>query len=107
LALTGLTARAGAGGTVEFTDASGTVRAIVPHGSMTDANIDPHSGNGAHSDGVSYSLTTLAGRPAIRMRLDRSWLDAPGRVFPVTVDPSVSSFNSTGTTYVESPFNND
>lgn len=107
LALTGLTARAGPHGTLEFTDAAGRVRAVVPHGSMTDSNINPRSGNGAYSSGVSYSLTTLAGRPAIRMRLDRSWLDAPGRVFPVTVDPSVSSFNSTGTTYVESPFNND
>ena len=28
------------------------------------------------------------------MTLDTAWLDAPSRVFPVTVDPSVQSFNS-------------
>jgi RHS repeat-associated protein len=107
LELQGLAARTGTSGTIEFTDAAGRVRAFVPHGFMTDSNINPHSGDGAYSQGVTYSLITLAGRPAIRMTLDSAWLDSARRVFPVTVDPSVSSFNSTGTTYVMSPYTND
>jgi RHS repeat-associated protein len=100
LGLAGLTARTGAGGSIAFTNASGQVVATMPHGLMTDANISPASGDGAQSDGVTYTLTTAAGGPAIEMRLDATWLDAPGRVFPVTVDPSVASYNA-GTTYVE------
>jgi large repetitive protein len=107
LRLVGLRAAAGVGGAIEFTDAAGKVRAVIPHGFMTDSNIDPHSGNGVYSSGVSYSLTSLNGQPAVRMTLDISWLHAAARVFPVTVDPSVSAFNSGGTTYVMSPFTND
>ena len=81
--------------------------ASVPHGFMTDSNINPHSGDGATSTGVSYALTTAGGRPAIRMTLDTAWLDARSRVFPVTVDPSVGSYNSNGTTYVESTGSGD
>ena len=102
LNLTGLTARMGAGGIVEFTDQSGTVRAYVPQGFMTDSNINPHSGDGALSSGVAYAVTTVNGHPAIRMTLDTSWLDSKDRVYPVTVDPSVDAVNSNGTTYVQS-----
>jgi RHS repeat-associated protein len=107
LNLTGLTARMGPGGIVEFTDPAGTVRAYVPQGFMTDSNINPHSGDGALSSGVSYVLTTVNGRPAIRMTLDTSWLDSKDRVYPVTVDPSVNAVNSNGTTYVQSGENAD
>ena len=91
------------GGPVEFTSSSGKVVAVVEPGYMTDSDIDPHSGNGAYSAGVTYTLVKADGRPAIKMTLDSAWLDASARVFPVTVDPSVSDVNSNGTTYVESP----
>jgi RHS repeat-associated protein len=107
LRLNGLTARTGPGGIIEFTNAAGQVAAFMPHGLMTDSNIDPRSGNGAMSTGVSYTLITAGGQPAIRVSLDQAWLDAPSRVFPVTVDPSVESVNSNGTTYVLSPSDND
>jgi RHS repeat-associated protein len=103
LRLEGLTAITGPGGIIEFADAAGKVAAYMPHGLMTDSNIDPRSGNGATSTSVSYALITAGGRPAIQMTLDKAWLDSPARVFPVTVDPSVGSYNSGGTTYVESP----
>ena len=41
------------------------------------------------------------------MTLDSAWLHSAARKFPVIVDPSVSSVNSGGTTYVESPYTND
>jgi RHS repeat-associated protein len=103
LRLNGLSARTGPGGIIEFTDSGSKIMAVMPSGLMTDSKIDPRSGTGAVSTGVSYTLTTADGQPAIRMTLDAAWLDAPSRVFPVTVDPSVSSYNSGGTTYVESP----
>jgi YD repeat-containing protein len=103
LHLTGLTARLGPGGSVEFTDASGRALAYVPHGFMTDSNIDPHSGDGATSYGVTYSVATVGGQQAITMRLNTTWLHSKERVYPVTVDPSVMAVNADGTTYVQSP----
>jgi len=103
LRLDGLTARGGSGGVIDFTDAAGKVVAFMPHGLMTDSKIDPRSGTGATSTGVSYALVAADGGLAIRMSLDAAWLDSPSRVFPVTVDPSVASYNSGGTTYAESP----
>jgi RHS repeat-associated protein len=103
LRLDGLTARTGPGGIIEFADAAGKTVAFVAQGLMTDSNINPQSGDGATSAAVSYTLTTAGGQPAIRMSLDAAWLDASARVYPVTVDPSVNSYNSDGTTYVQSP----
>jgi hypothetical protein len=102
LDLAGLHTVTGPGGVIEFARPSGTVVAEVPHGFMADSNISARSGDGAVSTGVSYSLTNVDGRPAIQMRLDAAWLHAKARVFPVTVDPSVSAVNSNGTTYVMS-----
>ncbi|HEX3925331.1 MAG TPA: DNRLRE domain-containing protein, partial [Streptosporangiaceae bacterium] len=95
------------GGPVEFTDGAGQVVAVVEPGYMTDSGIGPHSGDGAYSAGVTYTLVKQSGRSAIRMTLDTAWLDASARVFPVTVDPSVSDVNANGTTYVESPGSSD
>lgn len=107
LDLTGLHAQAGPGGDIQFADQSGKVLAHVPHGFMSDSNIDPHSGDGVTSYGVDYTLTTYQGRPAIRMTLDSGWLHSKDRVYPVTVDPSVSDINANGSTYVQYPFTND
>ena len=107
LHLTGLHAQLGPGGIVQFADAAAKVVAYVPPGLMTDSNIDPHSGDGAMSAGVSYSLATVGGQPAITMTLDTAWLDSAARVYPVTVDPSVTSVNANGTTYVQYPETGD
>lgn len=101
LHLTGLHAQVSTGGTIEFADASGKVLAYIPHGSMMDAKIDPHSGDGAMSDGVTYALITVNGGQAIKMTLDSAWLNDKARVFPVTVDPSVSSVTSNGSTFAQ------
>ncbi|MFD3537031.1 LamG-like jellyroll fold domain-containing protein [Streptomyces sp. NPDC058664] len=92
---TGLTPRIAADGDVEFTDAAGAVTATVPHAFMEDSRIDPRSGDAAQSRAVSYELTTVDGKPALRMTADRAWLAAPERVYPVTVDPTVTASNST------------
>ncbi len=107
LEMKGLKAEMGPGGLVEFADSAGKVLAYVPRGFMTDSDVNPHSGNGATSFGVTYSLVTADGRQAIKMTLDAGWLDSKSRVYPVTVDPSVSDYGTDGTTYVESPYDND
>jgi RHS repeat-associated protein len=107
LSLTGLKAKMGPGGIVEFVDSAGEVRAYVPRGFMTDSKIDPRSGDGARSFGVTYSLVTEGGQQAIRMTLDTAWLDSKDRVYPVTVDPSIDDADTNGSTYVLSPYDND
>ncbi|WP_189602570.1 hypothetical protein, partial [Streptomyces lateritius] len=95
LAVKGLTPRIAADGDVEFTDAAGEVTATIPHAFMEDSKIDPRSGDAAQSRAVSYELVMVDGKPALRMTADRAWLDAPERVYPVTVDPTVTASNST------------
>ncbi|MCX5607576.1 LamG domain-containing protein [Streptomyces sp. NBC_00047] len=93
----GLTPRIAADGDVEFTDADGKVTATIPHAFMEDSKIDPRSGDAAQSRAIGYELTSVDGKPALRMTADRAWLDAPERVYPVTVDPTVTASNSTYT----------
>lgn len=101
LDLKGLRATMAPNGDVDLTDAAGKVVAYVPHGFMSDSKIDPHSGDGAMSYGVRYSLVRSGGRPAIRMTLDTAWLDSSARVWPVTVDPSVKDEGADSSTYVQ------
>ncbi|MEU9171900.1 LamG-like jellyroll fold domain-containing protein [Streptomyces sp. NPDC048420] len=104
LELAGLTAGIDDHGNVTFVDADGTVRAWTPAGWMQDSNIAPGSNEGVISSGVTYSLAEEAGRQILVVKLDKQWLSAPDRVFPVRVDPSVKSVDATSGTYVEYPY---
>ncbi|WP_082403179.1 LamG-like jellyroll fold domain-containing protein [Saccharothrix sp. NRRL B-16348] len=84
LRLTGLTARM-ADGDVVLVDVSGRERARIPAGFMTDS----HPENPSTSHGVRYELVDRGDGQALRMTLDPVWLRDPGRVYPVSVDPSV------------------
>ncbi|MET8624590.1 LamG-like jellyroll fold domain-containing protein [Kitasatospora sp. NPDC004669] len=99
---TGLTPAIGPGGEVQFKDASGTVRLTIPRGFMMDSKIDPASGDGVVSGGVTYRLVDQNGVPALQMDLDQAWLHDPKRVFPVTVDPSTTSIGVGQSTFVRS-----
>ncbi|OXM61365.1 LamG-like jellyroll fold domain-containing protein [Amycolatopsis vastitatis] len=108
LHLTGVTAKLGADGrSVEFSDATGQVVDTITNGFMEDAKIDPRSGDGAMSTGVTYALDTVGGQQVLRVSLDPVWLRDPARVFPVAVDPTVSNLNTTSSTYVMSPYKNN
>ncbi|MEW2634830.1 LamG-like jellyroll fold domain-containing protein [Streptomyces sp. NPDC048389] len=104
LELKGLTPRLTDDGSVEFTDASGKVTATIPHAFMEDAKIHPRSGEPTRSYAVDYELTEVGGKPALRMTADSSWLNDPERVYPVTVDPTITASN---TTYVQSNYSAD
>lgn len=88
LRLRGLTARLNPAGDVEFLDEANAVRARIPHGYMVEAQgDDPSIEPAENTSGVSYSLVDGATGPSLRMTLDSAWLQAPGRNFPVRVDP--------------------
>jgi RHS repeat-associated protein len=106
LHLTGLKPVMESGGSVGLIDSSGKVDGVIPHGSATDAHVNTHTGVQGATSGVTYSLVTYQGAPALQVSLDRAWLDDPRRAFPVTVDPSVNDATK-GTTYVLYPYNND
>jgi hypothetical protein len=107
LTLTGVTASVGSDGSVWFINGAGTVVGEIPHGEMSDANYAPYTGLAASSDGVTYSLTTLNGSSALVMTLDQGWLDDPARVFPVTVDPTLTPVNASSSTYALYPCTNN
>lgn len=87
-------------GDVVFTDTAGTAVMRVPHGSMADSHVDPATHDSAVSSGVTYSLVTYQGSPALQVTLDAGWLHDPARVFPVVVDPT-STLTVSSSTYTE------
>lgn len=91
LAMSGLSLAQASDGTWQLTDSSGNVVADLEHpyavdGSGTASNPEP-----AQTQAVTYSLATVGGVEQLTMTLDQSWLDDPSRVFPVTVDPTVTA----------------
>ena len=100
LSLTGVSLSQTADGQYQLVDGSGDVVAVLGVPTAWDSNVDAFTGEGAQTWGVSYSLATVGGVEQLTMTLDSSWLDDPARVFPVTVDPTVSLVGLTDTTYV-------
>ncbi|GAA2707818.1 LamG-like jellyroll fold domain-containing protein [Micromonospora olivasterospora] len=100
LRLDGLTPRLTTRGSVELLDADGKAVAWFPHGSMQDSNVHPQSGAPAESDGVAMELITVDGAPALKVTADQAWLNDPARVYPVRVDPTVTT-GTTGDVYVD------
>ncbi|MFI1397372.1 polymorphic toxin-type HINT domain-containing protein [Streptomyces sp. NPDC020681] len=92
LTLKGLTARAGNGGIV-LADAEGRTKAVVPAGFMEDAK-------GAVSHAVRYELVEQDGGQALKVSVDRGWLNDPARAFPVLLDPSVDTTAASTSMYV-------
>ncbi|MBN1173152.1 MAG: DNRLRE domain-containing protein, partial [Micromonosporaceae bacterium] len=104
LTLDGLTPRITDQGGIEFLDPTGAVRLAAPLGTMHDSNINPESGDPAQSSAIVYDLVTLDdGSTAMRVGADAAWLNDPARVYPVTIDPSVTQ-NATDSTYLSSTY---
>ncbi|MBA3489250.1 MAG: DNRLRE domain-containing protein, partial [Longispora sp.] len=90
LRLRDVTARE-AGESIEFLNTAGVVVATIPAGEMFDSKVDEHSGLPATSKDVRYRLVEHDGGQALEMSADATWIKDPSRVFPITVDPSVSA----------------
>ncbi len=100
LTLTGLTASL-AGNSVDLTDSAGNLVAVIPPAVARSGPVDLADPDSQDSSQLTYQLVTQNGAPALEMSLDPSWLNAPGRVFPVIVDPTVKE-DPQGSDYAQS-----
>ena len=89
-------------GSVDLTDAAGTVVAVIPPATARSGPVNLASPDSQASSQLTYQLITEDGAPALEMTLDRSWLDAAGRVFPLVVDPTVVLADPQGSDYAQS-----
>jgi hypothetical protein len=71
---------------------------------MQDSNVDPHSGDPASSNAVTYNLSTLGGKTVLTVSVDESWLADPSRVYPVYIDPTFSIQSQLQDAYVASAY---
>ncbi|MFE7573475.1 DNRLRE domain-containing protein [Streptomyces sp. NPDC057521] len=101
LDLDGLTPSLDEHGAVLLKDADGAAQAVIPKGWMEDSSHDAETGGPALSGDVDYALTEKDGRWSLKVELDDAWLDAPQRVYPVRVDPSVDDIDSNGDAFVQ------
>jgi YD repeat-containing protein len=81
-------------------NASGATVWVIPQATARSGPIDLAKADSQASDTLTYQLISYDGGTALEMTLDKTWLEAKGRVFPVTVDPSISP-DAAGSTYVE------
>ena len=101
LALDGLTPSLDEHGAVLLKDAGGTAQAVIPKGWMEDSSQDPTTGGPALSGDVDYRLDKSDAGWTLTVALDDAWLDAPQRVYPVKVDPSVDDIDTNGDSFVQ------
>jgi large repetitive protein len=99
LTLKGLTASLD-GSTVDLTDAAGKLAGYIPPATATSGPVNLADPGAQATSQLTYQLVTVNGAPALQMSLDPAWLNAPGRVFPVTVDPTVN-LETSGTTFTQ------
>ncbi len=85
-ASTGLVPDLAADGSISFRDGDGKVFATLPAPTVADA-ADPHATN---TGAVHYSLSEPdEGSWRLVVAVEREWLEAPGREWPVTIDPTL------------------
>jgi RHS repeat-associated protein len=75
-------------GAVELVDVSGEPKLSFRPPFMTDSSERP---SGLSYD-VSLALEQVAGGFGLILRADQAWLDDPKRQFPVTIDPTLTTF---------------
>ena len=100
LTLTGLTASLN-GGSVDLSDSAGNVVWVIGPPAVSSGTANAPAPGSRASSQPAWQLAASSGGPALELTLDSSWLDAPGRGFPVTAGWSVSTVES-GSTYAES-----
>jgi len=80
----GITPQLTEGGAVAFTDEAGEVVAAMPAPTVGDA-----AGAEAGAEAVRYELSPDEASWKLAVEIDPEWLHAPGRQFPVVVDPTI------------------
>lgn len=82
----GLEARENAAGGISLVDSTGAVKLSFEPAFMYDSSGLPEG----YSDDVSLELTRDSGIQTMMMKLDEAWLADDARVWPVTVDPTLT-----------------
>jgi hypothetical protein len=90
LNVTGLTPSVD-GDTVDLKDSAGNVVWVIPPAVARSGPVNLAKGDSQASSVLRYQLVPYNGGIALEMTLDQSWLDAPGRVFPVVTAARSSS----------------
>ena len=91
--LNGVKASTDSKGTIIFTDNSGKKLWYIQKSFMTDAN-------GKYSDKVTLTLRQENGKTFIDVIPDSTFLQDPNTVYPVTIDPTIDSWNVGIDTYL-------
>lgn len=78
-------------GNINFKDSSEKTVFAMPKGCMWDSN-------NAFSGDVNYEISKITGGYIISVIPNKNWLDDSSRVYPITVDPSITSNINTGIT---------
>ncbi|MFC9588684.1 DNRLRE domain-containing protein, partial [Streptomyces sp. NPDC056944] len=87
----GLTPKANKDGSVSFYGEGADPVLVIPAAFMTDAGKDAKAPYGsAYSSNVSQKLTKAGHGWKLTVTPDAKWLAAPGRQYPVTIDPTLS-----------------
>ncbi|HEY8982759.1 MAG TPA: DNRLRE domain-containing protein, partial [Streptomyces sp.] len=97
----GLKAEQLADGSVEFTDAKNTLRAVMPTPVMWDASVDKVSGEHLRKARVGLEVVQRGSSVDLVVTPDAGFLADPETKYPVTVDPSTSSLSNVFDTYVQ------
>ncbi|MFE9765900.1 LamG-like jellyroll fold domain-containing protein [Streptomyces sp. NPDC005808] len=105
LDLKGLTPVQTKSGSIDLRDAAGKTVERIPASYAYDAKVNQRSGDPATTYDVTTELVHDKDGYALKVTLDDSWLHDPRRVFPVTVDPTVT--DGWTTTYAESGYSVD
>ncbi|MFJ8136846.1 LamG-like jellyroll fold domain-containing protein [Streptomyces sp. NPDC096013] len=100
LHLKGLTPVQNKDGSIDLRDSADKTVERVPPSYAYDSKVDPRSGEPTTTHDVTTTLVRDGGGYALRITLDDAWLKDTHRVFPVTVDPTVT--DGWTTTYAES-----
>jgi hypothetical protein len=95
LSLSGLSAVPEADGSIGLVDSTGAVVASVPAGVAQDSSGDWTKGVPPAQAPVHFSLTGVPGTQVITATVDHAWLNDPGRVYPVAIDPTLAVGHST------------
>lgn len=75
-------------GSVVFRDGEGDAAATLPAPTIADSS----QGSVLNREAVHYGLEALPnGNWELAVEADENWLDAPGRQFPVTIDPPIEA----------------
>ncbi|SMF06641.1 DNRLRE domain-containing protein [Streptomyces sp. Amel2xC10] len=88
-------------GSVLFTDAKNTKRAVMPAPVMWDSSVDERSGEHTRRARVGLEVVQKGSSVDLVITPDAEFLADPATKYPVTVDPSTSSLSNVFDTYVQ------